>query len=515
MSDSPHHTPIFRLNDDVFIHVLEINADMFAADESDALDTARFSSQVCRSWREIILNTPFLWGRIIDIDRLERLRSTDWATELMRRSGDSPLWIKGMSDWLRGCHPSHRQRLFFNEIIERNWSRILRLHLSGPILDDVDNSVGALYRPAPQLQVFHVRFSDNRRLNLTTNTSPRPMVLFSGRAPMLRHFSAEHHKADFSAPWLPNLDSITLGHAYDVSEYLKLVSATHTLQYLQVTGTTKEIPDLSHAVASLPVASLPRLKYLRLALGFDQMKCFVDHLEIPHGCLPDLYAHSHGLDAIKLCQILSTLSIVSQRYFKSHPPKKISITCDGSELVTVRENLRDDFRHQDCIFRVLHRPFAASPHDMSTISKSLSLPEFGGVTELKLRYRVFSHTAPDLSFLEFLYSVEILHVNEQMFRLLITACSHPSYSDGRHAVVFPKLRHITLQAGSFTYLEPCTVGDDTVGFILSRIETGHPISVLDLTACKESETDYPSVDRLKSISGLQIILRPRAGEGDL
>ncbi len=48
------------------MYIININANMFHNDE-DALDTTRFTSQVCRSWRNVILNNESLWGHMINI----------------------------------------------------------------------------------------------------------------------------------------------------------------------------------------------------------------------------------------------------------------------------------------------------------------------------------------------------------------------------------------------------------------------------------------------------------------
>ena len=49
--------PVYSLDSDVLAAVFTFNADIFADDE-DALKITRLSSQVCRYWRRIILNSP-------------------------------------------------------------------------------------------------------------------------------------------------------------------------------------------------------------------------------------------------------------------------------------------------------------------------------------------------------------------------------------------------------------------------------------------------------------------------
>ena len=168
MSVTTKFPPIFRLDTDVFIKILEFNANMFAEDpdedeeNEDALTTTRFTSQVCRIWRHVTLNAPSLWARMIDFDHLQGPQSIQWAKELIRRSKDSPLWIRNGKTSSSRSPLSREQRVFFCGILDQNWDRVQRLVLKGPILDDIDISGGPLYRPAPKLQMLDIQFSGNR-----------------------------------------------------------------------------------------------------------------------------------------------------------------------------------------------------------------------------------------------------------------------------------------------------------------------------------------------------------------
>ena len=103
-------------------------------------------------------------------------------------------------------------------------------------------------------------------------------------------------------------------------------------------------------------------------------------------------------------------------------------------------------------------------------------------------------------------TVESPPCNEQLFYLLVTTYKHlPNYESARK-VLFPRLRKIILQSGTITFSEFGTLADYTIQFILSRIEVGHPISVLDLTKCKEYELDNSMIDRLAAINRLETIL---------
>ncbi|KAF8802064.1 hypothetical protein BYT27DRAFT_7113497, partial [Phlegmacium glaucopus] len=83
---------VLRLNNDVLYYIFKLNADMFSYE--DALSNTRKVSQVCQGWRNIILGSPSMWGRLLDFDSL-RWSSDNWQNEVLRRSGSSStLWIR-------------------------------------------------------------------------------------------------------------------------------------------------------------------------------------------------------------------------------------------------------------------------------------------------------------------------------------------------------------------------------------------------------------------------------------
>ena len=86
--------PIHRLNHcDILLHIFEQNAHMFKDD--NALIHTLTASQVCQSWRNLLLAMPFLWGRLLDFDNLAQVTGDRyWWEELVRRAGNSVLWIK-------------------------------------------------------------------------------------------------------------------------------------------------------------------------------------------------------------------------------------------------------------------------------------------------------------------------------------------------------------------------------------------------------------------------------------
>ncbi|KJA24806.1 hypothetical protein HYPSUDRAFT_200354 [Hypholoma sublateritium FD-334 SS-4] len=264
MSATPPCTPIHNINEDVLLYIFAVNADMFA--DTKALHTTRITSQVCREWRDMMLNAPSLWARLIDMDAFHQSSTPRWWNELMKRSGTALLWIRAHSGlfMLWHTHPTDRsQRLerFFYRVVSRNWHRIQRLVIHG------NNSNFGLARamvssPAPQLEDFEaplqketeaVRAADRHFRERST------ACIFASRAPLLRRFRSVGYIADRRAPWLRYLHVIELDRTYNVYDALRVLSATRRLQEIRIADVIDG--NLSKTLRSV---SLPCLKYLKL-----------------------------------------------------------------------------------------------------------------------------------------------------------------------------------------------------------------------------------------------------------
>jgi hypothetical protein len=124
------------------------------------------SSQVCRRWRQVALEYPILWARMVDFE----LDSAEWSEELLRRSKDLAIDVRQQTFNLirpirhlgRALAQSHRWRTFMTK------------------LDEVDEAfIPALSHPAPHLEVFCLCVHRSIELKL-------PASLFADDAPKLR-----------------------------------------------------------------------------------------------------------------------------------------------------------------------------------------------------------------------------------------------------------------------------------------------------------------------------------------
>ena len=119
------HPLIAKLHRDLLWRIFALNADIetrpggvYYTDELfrlSPLTTARHTSQVCASWRQLIIGSPSLWGNMIDLNSL-RQRSDTWRNEVLLRTGTCELSISGnISDGTQGVTE------FFALVLKHHW----------------------------------------------------------------------------------------------------------------------------------------------------------------------------------------------------------------------------------------------------------------------------------------------------------------------------------------------------------------------------------------------------------
>ncbi|KJA24795.1 hypothetical protein HYPSUDRAFT_465806 [Hypholoma sublateritium FD-334 SS-4] len=311
-------TPIHVLNTDILLSIFTMNADIFS--DRHAIHTTRITSQVCRQWRDLMLDTPSLWARLLDMEALYYISAHEWWNELIRRSRDAPLWIRAYSALHanRTDRSKHLRQLFI-DIIHGNWHRIQKLyiddHYSGFGL-----SLAMLCFPAPQLEDSD-GFLPKKTAHAENHDQKREITpIFAGHAPMLRTSRFRGHTiADQHAPWLRNLCSIELDCEYGLRDALAVLSAASRLQDLKAYGIVE-----GYVSRPLPTVSLPHLKYFQYH-GFPQpCATLLDHTIIPLGCSLTIQIVGYNIRELaqeiqrKLISVFNIFTDYVERYLQAN-----------------------------------------------------------------------------------------------------------------------------------------------------------------------------------------------------
>ena len=135
------------------------------------LTTAHHISQVCASWRQLIIDSLSLWGNIIDLQSL-RQESDAWRNEVLLRTVNSNLSIFGN---IHGKGWQHVKKFLEILRLKNHWTRIQWVQVEFNDFDIVewlqpDNGAwSTLGRFAPNLRFFSIRFVHNARPSIRSS----------------------------------------------------------------------------------------------------------------------------------------------------------------------------------------------------------------------------------------------------------------------------------------------------------------------------------------------------------
>jgi len=320
-----HTTTVHNMNDDV-LHTIFMFASTDPWYQPD-IYTARMTSQVCRSWRRILLHSPLIWGRLVIFRDAETERtSPQWLFEVIRRSGSSPLWVTASVDITRDENSLHEYRSkavpLFLRCLKDNWKRVENLNIlvttSGTSSSIDTEDWGVFYSPAPALRSFIVE------INLPDFPS-MPEKLLGGYAPHLEHF-----ESNFFYIRRPVLSLGAFIHTFifkntgvghvtatvTVEELSDILCFTPKLESLVVSSDIKvDVDYVQGGLKKLPSASLPSLK--NIEIEDDLHTCILllnSIIDIPPSCTVNVVA-SINLRSPSLSTTMSLLPNFGQRLF--------------------------------------------------------------------------------------------------------------------------------------------------------------------------------------------------------
>ncbi|KAF8889736.1 hypothetical protein CPB84DRAFT_1849270 [Gymnopilus junonius] len=204
-------SPITKLGQDILWSIFSLNADMDEPLEYDAfldknfenisaLDNVMIASQVCQSWRSLLLRSPSVWGRVVRLNRLSELGKIG-RKEIMKRTGNAPLCIKGS---VQGKQSNY---FFLSELFQKDWSRMRKIDIRIRRQGLYDDTLWDVFlRPTPHLVSFKIILEG--ALNRTFSSEDR--FLFAGEAPLLQELCTKNVSFTIQAPWIKRLRCLRL-----------------------------------------------------------------------------------------------------------------------------------------------------------------------------------------------------------------------------------------------------------------------------------------------------------------
>ncbi|KAF9552561.1 hypothetical protein CPC08DRAFT_714515, partial [Agrocybe pediades] len=497
-----------------------------------ALTSTRRSSQVCSHWRQVLLQSPSIWGRVIDLDLFQWQRTGHWMEEVFRRTAESPLHIKG--------DPRRHKVDYLVDLLDIAWDRVCVLHVHVAVdKQQFDRISEIVSRPARSLQNFSLDVQVAERS--LTDKPAFTVRLFAGEAPFLKryhHFPVSGTSFIQCPLWLSNLHTIIFTGEispfdFTASQLLRTIKQMLRLEVLRLhfafpsTDYLDECNDYDRV-------KLPNLRHIEI---FESdawpLTKFIDAFEPEPGCGIGVLTR-HGSDSIEnttrdgLVLLLKAIYRYSDSYFRLSPPNSVHIEYQPQHLI-IRDTSTSkpaDLRLSLDIWTTWRQQAdeIAPPALTSTELASFLYPPtaegnknyFQGVKQLSLSSYADAETIHPsyidlLSMLAGLENVETLSISERSLATFNSCIAKLK----KIAIPFPSVR--TLQFSSLT-----GHGDNRSGipnlstklpwdpkelrsFLGWRRRLGVPIEVLDYTPCQGGHTrDLRFLEEEMQQTGLKV-----------
>ncbi|KAH9857359.1 hypothetical protein C2E23DRAFT_807655 [Lenzites betulinus] len=235
-------------------------------------------THVCRAWREIALNTPRLWSRIV-------LKRPEMATEALARSKKAPL-----SFLVQLTNPPESQVDVLEKVIQES-ERLVQLQISSQSrLVYWLSSKWEL--AAPFLEDITIT-TDLTQLGNDSDIPSLPLSpkFFSGKTPSLRRLKLCMVPFDWTHPFFcSTLRTLDIQAPYDLrsnpAEFSQLLLAFERMPLLESVNLHEGIPHLPEGLAQLPAEAarsvvLPNLRSLEVVSNTQDAANFLRHLAFP------------------------------------------------------------------------------------------------------------------------------------------------------------------------------------------------------------------------------------------
>ncbi|KDR77547.1 hypothetical protein GALMADRAFT_138636 [Galerina marginata CBS 339.88] len=458
---TPAQVPIHFLDIDVLLYIFSLNANIFLPSENP-LKTTRFASQ----------------------------------DDILQRIGhSSSLWIKATSK-ISQQRTSVVQKIkaFFFSILGTHWARIEVLAVKFDVHGLDSKLLRAIYLPAPRLRVFDLDFHGflpefDVNWEADSSANPTAQALFANEAPFLFTFHAAFIKPNLRAPWFPNIRSLRLGSFFtltellDVLKWMQLLEAINIRQPELISSDGPLLNGLSHI-------HLPNLRYIRLESEITTGVALLQRIRPARGCSLSVCVSELGADLRRsenLAAALDSLSKFARDYFTYHFSTSISLEI-SSDFFSFQDKSNPTNSPSDSILDVsIFLSDGISSTDISLLLTSFTFPTpaFDSVTTLELKastseYKIY---APFAVFFHSFPSVKKLIIDEAGLNSIFNVQIQNPQS------LFPVLDTLQLDCLPFNLSEWDNIQGiyyTSIGvsyFLRLQKNSGHPVSVLDLTTC--------------------------------
>ncbi|KDR81101.1 hypothetical protein GALMADRAFT_136155 [Galerina marginata CBS 339.88] len=488
-------TPILKLHDDLLLRIFMSNADLLPVElfdsddcgEWDALNVTRRTSQVCNQWRELAINSPSLWGRCMDLERLNQ-QEPHWRNEVLRRTGESFLHIKG------GI-VSLQLGTFFLHLLDTSWERIRALDVTLERFDAIvtDPRWAVLQRPAPALQIFSLSFDDVVPNILCTPGGP----IFGGHAPALVNLVLCDAGILFKIPssGFYQIRHLEIGGPFTIPGLFEALSNMSRLEYLQVHQT----PRTDTTPSTLPHIICPQLSHIHLDSTLESCLTMLEHITAASGS--GLIVFCPDTNGIQIDNLTGRLSTALRRYLQSffdlHSVSDLSMQVTSFNfLFKCKENSSVSWSPPQLFFNTeSYEDRPIHPEIYNTLFSVFSSCRVTDVSDLSINLFPCHYTpttASSMSFVSSFSSVETLATTAQFLGILLAKSNDTN-------IFFPSLK--TLKYMSYPPATPALAV--VKAFLFQRQKAGVPIELLIIKTSRRPSNEARQL--FEMFTGLGVI----------
>ncbi|KDR70658.1 hypothetical protein GALMADRAFT_880253 [Galerina marginata CBS 339.88] len=496
-SESPRS--ISSLHDDIMYEIFLRNITRLH-DYDSSLTITRYTSQVCRSWRTLILDRPAIWGRLINYHSL--IQKTDhWRDEVLRRSRNSSLWINWVisspNSLASGQFP-RRGTSFFFSILDTHWDRIQHLRIKFRDWDIETGLWQPLLRPAPNLRSCSL-ISTRAPVTLFSPSELPFTPIFSNHAPSLYDFATQCFSFSLSTPWLCQLRCLHLPRLFSVFSILSALCSTPLLESLTIENVAT---DPTHNSSSLPSANLPNLAKLCLTRGeLGVLNDIMTYIRPADGyvvrCEGEVTSSAFMTGRFKAS--FSTLSAALRRFLLTHTVTSFEFSLSSTHFMASATTACGTDKFTITIF---YEDFHLFPEDLyhsfPSIVSSCDLA-FVKTLALELHGSLLTHPTLYFPFFSSLSSVTKLQTGDSTLRIILDMPPNPA----SESIMFPLLDVLSLDDYDGALYDP----DLILEFLRRRKESGKPICQLDIGLLEDWAENHDMKASLEELTGMVLIWR--------
>ncbi|KDR76567.1 hypothetical protein GALMADRAFT_246963 [Galerina marginata CBS 339.88] len=449
-----------------------------------ALNNLRRLSQVCASWRELLLASSSLWGMALELNQLSQ-KTCHWRNEVLRRTGDSLLDIH--------CHICTKDigvlEQFVKFLLDEHWPRIRSLDIDLNKANSttkgeefVRETIDAFQKPAINLKSFRVNL-DIHSVKMFT------LKLFADQAPLLQEFWVHSFRVHPRRPWFYNLRVLHITCLWTAHELLNTLASMPLLEVLVFNedhdygGTMLDPPVVNKD--SLARAVLPQLKELKVDMGTSLAK----HLAVLERLIPapglhfGLTSGPLGPTPADLVAFQRVIGSYLQLAFKNELPRDLQVVMTEDYILVYLSKDSGGFK--------LELEFDHDVPDITILLEPITSISLEYSTKLTISIRGIAPAATDSALSRILLSspsIKELHVTSYGLNLLLSLSTSPDNT------LFPVLELLRLDG--LQEVRP------VLDFLSRRYIQEAPIKCLDL--CQYQRAGSCDFHSLEQFSGLKV-----------